>query len=574
MIYQGAPVSKGVVIGQAFVYEPFKPEITEHIISAGEVAANVERYESVIEEAGIELAALRDKMAELDPDKAGIFQAHHDILNDMAIRDEITGLIKNDCYSPEFAVETVYEKFIGILSSMDDDIIRERCADLKDVKTRVLRIWLGVTSKDLSDIETPAVVFARDLLPSDTATLDRGKVLAIVTEIGGNTSHSAIIARSYEIPALLGVGGIMNEITDGVQVIVDALEGRLIIEPAPEDVDKFSRKQKEFAEYAENLKRYQRVEPVTKEGERINICLNIGSVNDDELEGASFTDGVGLFRSEFLFMAGKELPSENQQFEVYKKAAKTFGERQVILRTLDIGGDKTLECMDLPVEDNPFLGCRALRLCFQKTELFCTQLRAALRASAFGNLAIMFPMVGSIEDLRKAKDCLEEAKAELRQEDIPFNENISVGIMIEIPAIALMAEQVAQEVDFASIGTNDLCQYLMAVDRLNPDVAIYYQSYHPAMFKIISYVSKAFTKAGKPLSICGEMGGDPMAAMAFLGMGIKKLSMVASSVAGVKRMVTKIDLETAKRMANEVIGMYTAKEIEEYLGKELQNISE
>jgi len=570
MILQGAAVSKGVAVGSAFVFEPFKPEITERRILPGEAAPNVARYKEVLAEAGRELTLLQNKLSKEDADKAGIFGAHLDILNDVAMEAEILDLIEKEHYSPEFAVDAVYEKFIQILSSLDDDIIRERCADLKDVKNRILRIWMGVDNKDLSEISEPVVIFARDLLPSDTATLNREKVLAVVTEIGGNTSHSAIIARSYGIPALLGISGVMSEVRDGDTVVVDALDGRLIIGPTPEEIDSYAEKRRRYAVYVQEIGQYRTVQPVTKDGVHVDVCLNIGSVSDEELEGAAYADGVGLFRSEFLFMAGKDLPSEEQQFQVYKKSVEAFGERQVILRTLDIGGDKTLECMELPVEDNPFLGCRALRLCFQKTDLFKTQLRAALRASVYGNLAVMFPMVGSMEDLRKAKGILGEVEEELRAQGVPFNEDIQVGIMIEIPAIALMADIVAREVDFASVGTNDLCQYLMAVDRLNPEVAIYYQSYHPAMFKMISFVAEAFQREGKPLSVCGEMAGDPMAAAVFLGLGIKKLSMTASSVAGVKRIITNMDMESAARLAAEVTGMHTAMEIEAYLKEIVQ----
>ena len=300
------------------------------------------------------------------------------------------------------------------------------------------------------------------------------------------------------------------------------------------------------------------------------MFLNIGGVGEEELEAAAYTGGVGLFRSEFLFMRGKELPGENEQYQVYKKAVETYGGRQVILRTLDIGGDKTFESMDLPEEDNPFLGCRALRLCFQKTDVFKTQLRAALRASAHGNLALMFPMVGSLEDLHRAKYYLEECRQELDSEGLPFDSGMAVGIMIEIPAIAVMAELAVKEVDFASIGTNDLCQYLMAVDRLNPNVASYYQSYHPAMFKLIHRVAWAFEKEGKSLSICGEMGGDPLAVMAFAGMGIKKFSMAASNVAAVKRVISRLTMNKARQVADALQGMTTAPHIEDFLKTEME----
>lgn len=565
MQVHGVAVSKGIAIGKAFVFMPFTPTITEHLIDKEDVEASLARYDKALEEASQELRNLRDKMAEEDEGKAGIFRAHIDILNDTAIKSEIKELIEKELYAPEFAIDTIYEKFIEILSEMDDDIIRERCADLKDVKGRILRILMGVGNKNLAEIQDDAIVFAHDLLPSDTATMNREKVLAIVTEIGGNTSHSAIIARGYEIPAILGVSGIMEQVEDGDSVIVDALTGDIILSPTEEELAVYRVKLEEYQQTVADLKKYQTVEPLTADGQRIDICLNIGSVNDEELKLQKNADGVGLFRSEFLFMAGKELPSENQQFQVYKKAAETFGERQVILRTLDIGGDKTLECMDLPTEENPFLGCRALRLCFQQEDLFKTQLRAALRASCYGNLAIMFPMVGSIADFRRAKDILETCKKELDAEGVAYNKDIKVGIMIEIPAIALMADLIADEVDFASIGTNDLCQYLMAVDRMNPDVAIYYESYHPAMFKLISFVAESFQAAGKPLSICGEMGGDPSAALVFMGMGIKKLSMGPASFARVKKMITHTTMSEAQEVLRTIRTKRTAHEIKEYL---------
>ncbi|GHV75971.1 phosphoenolpyruvate-protein phosphotransferase [Spirochaetia bacterium] len=565
MIFPGIPVSKGIAVGTAFVYAPFKPRIGENLIRAEEAAAHNERFNAVVIKAGDELVALQKKMAREDEDKVGIFEAHQDLLTDIAIIDEILQLINEEHYSGEYAIETVYNKYIKLFSEMDDDLMRERCADFNDVKTRILRIWMGGSQKNLSEIDVPSIVFAHDLFPSDTAALDRKKVLAIVTEIGGNTSHSAILARSFEIPALLGCNGAMTAVKNGEMVIVDAIEGNLILESGPEDIGRYSEKQKAYTRSIEEMKRYRSVEPVMKDGRRIEVCLNIGGVSNDELAASLFTDGVGLFRSEFLFMSGKELPDENQQFQVYKKAAETFGTRQVILRTLDIGGDKTLECMDLPEEDNPFLGCRALRLCFQKVDVFKTQLRASLRASVYGNLALMFPMVGSMEDLYKAKSVLEECREELRREHIPFNETMHIGIMIEIPAIAFMAERVAAEVDFASIGTNDLCQYLMAVDRLNPNVASYYQNYHPAMFGLINLVAKAFLRENKTLSICGEMGGDPMALMAFIGMGIKKFSMSASNVAAVKRMITHFSLDEAVHVLEDIQRLDTAPEIEERL---------
>jgi phosphotransferase system enzyme I (PtsI) len=571
MVFKGIPVSEGIAIGKAFVYAPFKPKIGERFITPEEIPAHTNRFNETLKKARAELTALQEKLAE-DPDKAGIFEAHEDILTDIAIVDEILELINDKRYAGESAIEAVYEKYEKMFAEMDDDLMKERCADFNDIKTRLLRLWIGAAGKNLSEMEEPSIIFARDLFPSDTATLDRNKALAIVTETGGNTSHSAIIARSYGIPAVLGVGGVMGAAADGIIAVADAVEGLVVLRPDAAEFTRYREKQDAYSRAREETLKYLGVSPVTADGLRIEVCLNLGSVSDEDLAAAEFTDGVGLFRSEFLFMSGKELPAENQQFRVYKKAVEAYGSRQVILRTLDIGGDKKFESMDLPEEDNPFLGCRALRLCFEKADVFKTQLRAALRASAFGNLALMFPMVGSMEDLYRAKAFLEECRVELRKEGIAFNEKMPVGIMIEIPAIALMADLVAAEVDFASIGTNDLCQYLMAVDRLNPDVAMYYQNYHPAMFWLINHVAEAFTRAGKPLSICGEMGGDPAALIPFIAMGIKKFSMSVSCVAPVKRLVTRLTTEEAGHVLGKLQMMNTAPEIEGYLKDSLKRL--
>jgi phosphotransferase system enzyme I (PtsI) len=572
MLFKGIPVSGGIAIGKAFVYSPFKPKIGERFITPEETSAHIDRFNEVLKKARLELTALQEKLAGEDPDKAGIFEAHEDILTDIALVDEILELINDKHYAGESAIEAVYEKYEKMFGEMDDDLMKERRADFSDVKTRLLGLWLGADRKNLSDLAEPSVIFAHDLFPSDTATLDRNKALAIVTETGGSTSHSAIIARSYEIPAVLGVSGVMDAAGDGFTAIVDALEGVVILEPHVDEFARYREKQEAYSRDREETLKYLGVEPVTADGLRVEVCLNLGSVSDEDLAAAEFTDGVGLFRSEFLFMSGKELPAENQQFQVYRKAVEAYGSRQVILRTLDIGGDKKFESMELPEEDNPFLGCRALRLCFEKADVFKTQLRAALRASAFGNLALMFPMVGSMEDLYRAKAFLEECRAELRKEGTAFNEKMPVGIMIEIPAIALMPDLVAAEVDFASIGTNDLCQYLMAVDRLNPDVARYYQNYHPAMFWLINHVAEAFIKAGKPLSICGEMGGDPAALIPFIAMGIKKFSMSVSGVAPVKRLVTRLTLKEAGHALDTLKMMNTAPEIEGYLKDFLERL--
>ncbi|MDR1893673.1 MAG: phosphoenolpyruvate--protein phosphotransferase [Spirochaetales bacterium] len=569
MIFQAPPVSPGIALGKAFVFIPFRPVITERFLTKEELPRNLEHYREVLDKAAGELSLIIKGLGESgENEKAAIFEAHLEILNDEELGKDILTLITGQNFAPDYAVETVYEKFIDMVSAADDQYLMERAADFRDVKNRILRLWLGVEHRNLSEIKEPSVVFAHELFPSNTAVMDRTKVLGLVTEVGGLTCHSAIIARSYGIPALLGISNVMDAIRDNDQVILDALEGRLIIGPAKGQIEEYEARRRAFLQEAAETEKFRGVKGVTRDGKTVEVCLNIGSTNDDELEGAAWTDGVGLFRSEFLFMAGQDLPSEERQFRAYKKAAEVFGSRQVILRTLDIGGDKTLPCLELPREDNPFLGVRALRLCFTRQDLFKTQLRAALRASVWGNLAIMLPMVGSLEDLRRAKAIIRECREELDEQGLEYNPDIKVGIMIEIPAIALIADLIVEEVDFASIGTNDLCQYLLAVDRQNPELNEYYQSFHPAMFRLIYVASQAFLKAGKPLSVCGEMGGDPRAAMVFLGLGIRKLSMSASSVAGIKRMVTRLDLKDAEGIANRVLSLATAAEVESYLQEE------
>ena len=535
MEYKGNPVSEGIAVGKAYLYQPYVPQVTEGEIPEDQAPAAVARYEELLEGAKQELAAIRERLEKAgDGDKAKIFTAHQDILFDVAMDEEIRDKITYDFMTPEWAIHKVYEKFIKILNKAKDDLIRERVADMRDVKNRLLRIAAGVPEKNLAALGEPVIVVAHDLLPSDTATLDRKNVLALVTEIGGATSHSAIIARSYEIPALLGVDGAMENLSHGQEIAVDAVEGLLVADPSGEVKADFAKKREAFLKRREEEKKFLGVEPRMADGTLLPVHLNVGSANDQELAAEKYTDGVGLFRTEFIYMGKEQLPTEDEQYEIYKKVLTAFGDRPVTIRTLDIGGDKKLQCMELPVEENPFLGNRALRLCFSMPEVFLTQLRAALRASVHGNLWIMFPMVGSMDDIRRAKAFVQQAKDQLDAQGVPYSPNVKLGIMVEIPSIALVADLAAKEVDFASIGTNDLTQYSTAVDRMNPALREYYQSYHPALFRLIGYVVESFAKEGKPVSVCGEMGGDPYAAAVLAGLGMSKLSMGSASVARIK----------------------------------------
>lgn len=569
---KGNPVSPGIAIGEVYVYRPFSPVINKSPIAENEVRENLARYAAAKDAAAAELAGIVERMEKDDPEKAKIFVAHQDILSDIALEEEINDLISNEHVSPDHAIQQVYEKFIQMFSEIPDELIRERAADLKDVRVRLLRCWANKPENNLATLDKPYIVAAEDLFPSDTATLDREKVLAIITEMGGPTSHSAIIARSYEIPAVLGVPGLLNAVRTGMPIVVDAIRGDIFAEPSEEIVTDYTKKRDAYRIRALETKRFLDKKPLTADGVNVEVHLNIGSASEQELSGSHYTDGVGLFRTEIFYMETPQLPTEDAQFDAYKRALMRYGERPVTLRTLDIGGDKQLECMELPHEDNPFLGNRALRLCFTYPGIFKTQLRAALRASVYGNLWIMLPMVASLDDIRRAKAYVEEAKAELTAEGIPYNPNHKLGIMVEIPSIALVADLAAKEVDFASIGSNDLCQYMTAVDRLNPVVAQYYQSYHPAMFRLIGYVVEQFKMAGKPVSVCGEMGGDPLAAAVLVGLGMRKLSMGFASVAPIKKMLSGLTIKKAESLAKAVVNLPTAADVERLLHEELDGI--
>ncbi len=567
MIYEGTAVSDGAAIGKVFHYKPAKLEIQETLIQESQVEEKLAEYQDVLKKAEEELLNLIEN-AELEEEQRKIFQAHIDIVQDEEMNMEIEDEIRENLLAPECAVSEVYGRYMEILSKAKDALIREG-TDLKDVSQRMIRLLLGVEENSLENLPDEVILVAHDLLPSDTAAMKREYVQAIVTEVGGYTSHMAILARNYGIPAVLGVADILEKTENGQRIAVDAKAGKVITNLTVDQEKQYQVMRDEYLKKISDMKQYLPIRPEMTDGTKIEVCLNVGSAEKGELELEEYTDGVGLFRTEFLYMSKKQLPTEEEQFEVYKKIAEVYGERPVVIRTLDIGGDKKLDYLELPQEDNPFLGLRALRLCFEMKPIFKTQLRAILRAGVYGNIWIMFPMVGSIGDIRFAKQIVEEVKRELDQEEIPYDKNIKVGIMVEIPSIALMADVAASEVDFASIGTNDLCQYLMAVDRLNPSVAKYYQSFHPAMFRLIKKIAEAFSSQGKPVSVCGEMGGNPQAVALLAGLGIRKFSMNASSVAPVKKMIHQLNIRKAERMARTVLELSTAVQVEAYMNSEL-----
>lgn len=572
MKYYGNNVSEGIAVGKVFCYTPFQPRIQEETISQEDIPAALRQFDTLRKEAYEELTRIVDSMSREDPEKAKIFSAHQEILEDEELLDGIRDKIETENMSLDWAIEDTFTLFIRLLSKTKDPLIRARIADLSDVKNRLLRLSAGVPEKNLSSLPEDVIVVAHDLLPSDTATIDREHILAIITEIGGETSHSAIIAKSYGIPAILGVSGAMEVLHDAETVIANALSGEIITSPTREECEDADKLKADFLARREAQKKFLPNPCMTNDGSQIEIGMNIGALRPDEEEYLPFVDYIGLFRTEFLYMDSDHMPSEEEQFTVYRDLLIKAGEKPVTLRTLDIGGDKTLPYFELPKEENPFLGNRALRLCLQNKDLFQTQLRAALRASVYGNLWIMFPMVGSIQDIRLACAEVEAAKNSLQAEGIPYREDVKLGIMIEIPSIALMAAEAARYVDFASIGTNDLCQYLSAADRQNPSVGSYYTAAVPAALRLIDHISREFQKNKKPVSVCGEMGGNLVYAPILAGMGIHKLSMNASCIAAVKQRFSLFSSEQLAQVARTALTLESTDAVIDYMNATIEKL--
>lgn len=568
---KGNPVSAGIAVGTPYFYEAFIPKEQPKTISVDQVTGEQQKYQKAVAAANSELECLCNKVKQCDIEKSKIFEAHCDILNDIAMKEDILKRI-DSLFSAVSAVEQVFDEYISLMRQVEDTTIQERVMDLVDVRTRLLRCMEEKEEQDFDALDHPVILVVHDLLPSDTARLRRDKVLAIVSETGGSTSHSAIIARSYGIPAVLGVADLMGYADMRGPWIVDAYTGMVYLEPSEQQLEEYQKRLAAFRKEQELLKVWLPCEAQTKDGIRIETELNVGRMTLAEEDAVCYCDGVGLLRTEFLYMGRPDLPGEEEQTAFYSKVLRCFENRPVTIRTLDIGGDKKLESMELHKEENPFLGNRGLRLCLEHQELFKTQLRACLRASTAGSLWLMFPMVGSIEDLRGAKTVLEQAKQELDAEQIPYDKNIKVGIMVEIPSIALMADKVAKEADFASIGTNDLTQYTMAADRMNPAVSEYCKMYNPPVFRLIDTVVKAFHALGKPVGVCGEMGGDPYAALVLAGLGVDKLSMGLSHLASIKKNIAQLPMPELKTMAQRILDLDSAEQAESLLAKEWSEI--
>ena len=564
---KGIAASQGISFAKAYVF--VEPDLTVKEVKIEDVAAEIKRFEDAIEASKKELTIIKENaLASLGADKAAVFEAHLLILDD----PEFMGTVKTDFESivinAEYAFKETSDMFISMFEAMDNEYMKERAADIRDVSKRILAHLLGVDLPNPSLIDEEVIVIAEDLTPSDTAQLNKKYVKGFATNIGGRTSHSAIMARSLEIPAVVGTSSITEDVKNGDILILDGLDGVVLVNPDEATTAEYKEKHAKFEAQKAEWAKLVTEKSVTKDGHEVILAANIGTPAD--LEGVKNNGGeaVGLYRTEFLYMGRDQLPTEDEQFEAYKAVLEGMGDKPVVVRTLDIGGDKELPYLDLPKEMNPFLGFRAIRLCLEEKDLFRTQLRALLRASVYGKLCVMFPMIATVQEFRAAKALFLEEKEKLVAEGVAVSNDIELGIMVEIPSTAVIADIFAKEVDFFSIGTNDLIQYTMAADRMSEKVSYLYQPYNPAILRLVKNVIEASHKEGKWTGMCGEMAGDSLAIPLLLGMGLDEFSMSATSILQARSQIKNLTLDEMKELVEKAVMCATTEEvlalIEEY----------
>lgn len=564
MRIQGISGSRGVAVGNVYRYIQEEIVIPDYTVAEDIVEEEIGKFAAAMAATLKQLDTIRQKaLDEMGPEEAAIFEAHMQIAQDPSLSDGIKSLVESSHTNVVAATAQTIETFANIFLGMEDPYMRERGADIKDIGDRLMRNMLGMNPRGLSHISGEVILVAQDLAPSDTASLDKNVVKGIVTAAGGPTSHAAIMARTLEIPAVMGVGDI-ESFVDGDKAVVLGTDGIVEINPSDADWDEYTNQAAAFQEELKRLRESANLEATTTDGHHVELFGNIGKAKDAKNALTMGAQGIGLYRTEFLYMENDELPAEDVQFEEYKKVAQDMKGKPVIIRTMDIGGDKELKCLDLPSEMNPFLGYRAIRISLNRPDIFKVQLRALLRASAFGDIHIMYPMIASVEEVKQANAMLDECKEELTAEGKEFNKDIKVGIMIEVPAAAVISPILAKYVDFFSIGTNDLCQYTLAVDRMNEAIGSLYQPLHPGVLRLIKHVIDASHEQGKFTGMCGELASDPVATMILLGLGLDEFSMTASSIPLIKNILRSVSKAECEEVVNKALTMDTAEEITGY----------
>ncbi|GEM78622.1 phosphoenolpyruvate-protein phosphotransferase PtsI [Vibrio superstes] len=564
----GILASPGIAFGKALLLQEDEIVLNTQKISADQVDAEVQRFYDARNKSAAQLEIIKQKALEtFGEEKEAIFEGHIMLLEDEELEEEILALIKGEKLTADHAIHSIIEEQAVALESLDDEYLKERATDIRDIGTRFVKNALGINIVSLSDIDEEVLLVAYDLTPSETAQINLDYVLGFACDIGGRTSHTSIMARSLELPAIVGTNDITKQVKNGDMLILDAMNNKIIINPTEAQLNEAKQVRDTFQAEKAELAKLKDLPAITLDGHQVEVCGNIGTVKDCDGINRNGGEGVGLYRTEFLFMDRTALPTEDEQYQAYKEVAEAANGHSVIIRTMDIGGDKDLPYMDLPEEMNPFLGWRAIRISLDRREILRDQVRGILRASAHGKLRIMFPMIISVEEIRELKAALEEYKAELRSEGLAFDENIEIGVMVETPAAAAIAHHLAKEVSFFSIGTNDLTQYTLAVDRGNELISHLYNPLSPAVLTVIKQVIDASHKEGKWTGMCGELAGDERATLLLLGMGLDEFSMSGISIPAVKKVIRNANFAEVKAMAEEALQMPTAAEIEAHVEK-------
>ena len=566
-MYNGTGASPGIALGRALVIEHSELVIEKKTIE--NIDEEIQKLESAVKVSKEELTKVKEKaLAELGEHEAEIFEAHLLVLEDPELIGSAISKIRDEKVNADYALNEIKEMFVAMFESMDNEYMRERAADIKDVTNRVLRHILGIKVVDLAELDEEVVLIAHDLTPSDTATMNKNMVLGFLTDIGGRTSHTAIMARTLEIAAVVGLNDITKKVKDGDYIVFNGDTGEVIVNPDEETKAKYASLKEEFEEYRKSLELLKGQASITTDGRHVELAGNIGSPNDVEGLIKNDAEGVGLYRTEFLYMDKEDsFPTEEEQYEAYKAVLEGMNNKPIVIRTLDIGGDKELPYFEMEAEMNPFLGYRAIRLCLDRKDIFKTQLRALYRASVHGKLRIMFPMISSLEELLDAKEVIKEVLKELDAENIAYSNDVEVGMMIEIPSAAVISDVLAKHVDFFSIGTNDLIQYTCAVDRMNQKISHLYNQFNPAVLRLIKMVIDNAHKEGKWVGMCGESAGDQRMIPILLGFGLDEFSMSPISILPARKLITSLSYADMQKFADEVLAMGTAKEIKEYVDK-------
>ncbi|HIF9092440.1 phosphoenolpyruvate-protein phosphotransferase PtsI [Photobacterium damselae] len=564
----GILASPGIAFGKALLLQEEEIVLNKNPISADQIDNEIQRFFDARKKSADQLEVIKEKARiTFGEEKEAIFEGHIMLLEDEELEEEIIAFIKDNKASADLAIYSIIEEQATTLESLDDEYLKERASDIRDIGSRFVKNALGINVVNLSAINEEVILVANDLTPSETAQINLEYVLGFITDIGGRTSHTSIMARSLEIPAIVGTNDITARVKNGDMLVLDAINNQIVINPSEEELNKFKAIREAHRAEQEELAKLKDLPAITLDGKQVEVCGNIGTVKDCDGVNRNGGEGVGLYRTEFLFMDRDALPTEEEQYQAYKEVAEAMHGEPVIIRTMDIGGDKDLPYMDLPKEMNPFLGWRAVRISLDRREILRDQLRGILRASAHGKLRVMFPMIISVEEIRELKAAIEEYKAELRAEGHAFDENIEIGVMVETPAAAAIAHHLAKEVSFFSIGTNDLTQYTLAVDRGNELISHLYNPLSPAVLTVIKQVIDASHKEGKWTGMCGELAGDERATLLLLGMGLDEFSMSAISIPRIKKVIRNANFADVKAMAEQALTMPTAAEIEAHVEK-------